>query len=125
MKALLFAEGGNLDHLFDEDNKITPIIAENWIRSEKLMFRMDDENYKPPSPIKTVKRIPQLHLTCDSTVESVGENGPLVTIQELKELIKKREELLELAENIKKMKQDERDKAIERLGVGNYFPITL
>lgn len=121
MKALLYAEGGNLDHLFDEDNKIHQIIAENWVRSEKLMYKIDDESYRPPSPIRIVKRIPHLHLTCDSTVESVGENGPLVTTQELKELIKKRVELLELADNIKKMKQDERDKAIERLGVGKEF----
>lgn len=35
MRALLYAEGGNLDHLFDSKNKIHHIIAENWVRAEK------------------------------------------------------------------------------------------
>lgn len=118
MRALLYAEGGNLDHLFDSDNKIYQIIAENWVRSEKLMFYLEDEHIRAPSPIRTVKRIPQLHFTCDSTVESVGENGPLVSTHELKELISKREELMQLAEEMKKLKQEEKDKAFERLTLG-------
>lgn len=87
---------------------------------KKLMFRITDENPRVPSPIRTVKRIPQLQLACDSTVESVGENGPLVSTQELKELINKREELLNLAEQMKKLKNDEREKAQEKLNLGKF-----
>mmetsp|Transcript_24671 Transcript_24671/g.21900 ORF Transcript_24671/g.21900 Transcript_24671/m.21900 type:complete len:125 (-) Transcript_24671:54-428(-) len=116
MKALLYGEGGNLDHLFNSKNRIHHIIAENWVRSEKLMYKTDDEHFRPPSPIRPVRRNPQLNFACDSTVES-NDTGPMITAQELKELITKRDEILKLSDSVKKMKQDERDKAIERLKI--------
>ena len=121
MKALLYSEGGNLDHLFDSRNKIHQIIAENWVRSEKWMYKTDEENFRPPSPIRPVRRNPQLYFACDSTVESNHDTGPIVTAQELKELMAKKDEIMKLSESIKKMKQDERDKAIDRLKIGNYY----
>lgn len=148
MRALLFAEGGTLDHLFDSDNKIYQIIAENWVRSEKLMYKLNEENIRPPSPIKLVKKVANaardatssalnsgpyqrsthLHLTCDSTVESVGDNkylcsnellknGPIVTAQEIKDLMLKREDLTQLVEELKQKKQDVKDKSNERMGL--------
>lgn len=121
MRALLFAEGGNLDHLFESNNKIHQIIAENWVRAEKVMIRIKDDNFRPPSPIRTIKRIPHLHLACDSTVESVGENGPIVTAQEIKELMNKREELLSLIEELKSKKQEEKEKVTERFNLSKFL----
>lgn len=118
MRALLFAEGGNLDHLFDSNSKVYQIIAENWVRAEKLMFKVDDENIRPPSPIRTVKRIAHLHMNHESVSDSVNEEGPVITAQELKELISRRDELIQLAEDMKKMKEDERAKALDRFTVG-------
>lgn len=117
MKALLYGEGGNLDHLFDSKSKINQIIAENYVRSEKLMFDMDDENFRPPSPIRAVRRNPQLHFASDSTVESNLDSGSTVATQELKELIEKRNEILKLSENMVKTKKDEKAKATERIKI--------
>jgi acetolactate synthase small subunit len=40
MRALLYAEGGNLDHLFESNVKIYQIIGENWVRAEKVMIKV-------------------------------------------------------------------------------------
>jgi hypothetical protein len=90
MKALLYAENGNLDHLFDTENKIYHIIAENWIRSEKLMIRTDDSG-TPPTPIKTLKKISNAILSGDSTIESIHENSATVNAQKLKYFLNKKQ----------------------------------
>lgn len=90
MKALLFAEGGNLDHLFETNNKIYHIIAENWIRSEKLMIRTDSTQ-KLPTPIKTLKKISMTIMNGESTIESIHENTATVNAQQLKFFISKKQ----------------------------------
>ena len=90
-----------------------------------MMIRLKDENFRPPSPIRTIKRIPQLHLACDSTVESVGENGPIITAQEIKELMGKREELMSLIEELKSKKQEEKDKVTERFNLSKLRSLAI
>lgn len=105
MKALLYAEGGNLDHLFETKNKIYHIIAENWIRSEKIMVRTDVNHNRPPSPIKFFKKLPNMVLNSESTIESIHENSATVTIQELKYLISKKQLLEHLKERLKEQEK--------------------
>ncbi|CAI2387525.1 unnamed protein product [Moneuplotes crassus] len=108
MKALLFSEGGNLDHLFESPNKIHQIIAENYVRTEKLMYNITDEGQKPPSPIKPVKKSVQLNFACDSTSESLQASGCTTVAQELQELEEKRDRIVKMLESVKKIKQDEK-----------------
>mmetsp|Transcript_38247 Transcript_38247/g.37760 ORF Transcript_38247/g.37760 Transcript_38247/m.37760 type:complete len:162 (-) Transcript_38247:88-573(-) len=94
MKALLFAEGGNLDNLYNSRNKIHHIIAENYCRSEKLMYDMTDKNFTPPSPIRPVRRSPNLDFACKTTASVGPSPDSSHDDSDLQALVTKRDELL-------------------------------
>ena len=79
-------------------NKIYHIIGENWVRSEKIMVKTD--NPQAPSPLRPIKKLPNMILNSDSTIESITDNTATVNSQELKHLLNKQHLLTQLKERL-------------------------
>ena len=95
---------------------IEELIASSKDRRNKNN-KVEEELQRPSSPIRTVKRTTNLHLNYDSTNESLENQGLLGTTHEMEELIEKRDDLIQLVEQMRKFKQEEKDKTQERFNL--------